>query len=107
MPPPMKLGPFETLYLYLRSRDPAIYSRLEVYGAFGKADFCQVSVNTEVNPYGERNLEREPNLPFDVMKPLKDEARNALRAKKLPLKPDLPKLIKEAKEKAAQEEDKP
>ena len=42
-----------------------------------------------------------------MIQPLTDAARAALREKKLPPKPDLQKLIKEVKEKAAQDEGKP
>jgi len=57
------------------------------------------------NPYGDRNLEQATDLPYEVTKQLTDEVKAAFRQNKRPVKPDLPKLIEEVKEKA--EKDKP
>ena len=94
-------------YLYLRSREPAIYTRVDIAAVVVAPDFVRLRFNSVTNPYGDRNLEGEPDLLYEVAGPLTDAARAALREKKLPPKPDLPKLIKEAKEKAAQSKAKP
>jgi len=92
-------------YLYLRSRNPAIYSRIELeYFVWKGGDTNQVlSINyqTWVNPYGERNLEYDADLnqEWRLADRLTEEAKAAHLKGKRPVKPDLPKLVKEAKEK--------
>ena len=104
--PPRERSLWKGCYLYVRSREPTIYSRLELTEVVVGADYAQVIVNVATNPYGDRNLEAEPDLPPELDLRLEKEAKAALRAKRLPPKPDLPKLIKEAKEQAEQEKGK-
>jgi hypothetical protein len=93
-------------YLFLRSRSPAIYSRIDLeYFPWKGSDTNQVfriRYKAWINPYGERNLEYESNLEgqWQLRKQLESEAKADLLKNKRPVKPDLPKLIKEAKEKA-------
>jgi hypothetical protein len=89
-------------YIYLRSRDPAIYTRFEIEFATVGDDFVRVSGNSSTNPYGERNLERATDLPYAVYNQLYDEIETAFRQNKRPIKPDLKKLINEAKGKTSQ-----
>lgn len=98
-------------HLYLRSRTPAIYSRLDLEHSTWKEsetnEGFRISYKAWINPYGERNLEYDTDLEKEwrLADRLEDEAKTAFRQNKRPTKPDLPKLIKEAKEKA--EKDKP
>jgi hypothetical protein len=89
-------------YIYLRSRDPAIYSRFEIrYAAVGD-DIVQIIGSSFTNPYGDRNLEQATDLPSAVDRQLSDEIYDAYRQNKRPIKPDLQKLINEAKGNSAQ-----
>jgi len=49
--------------------------------------------DTWTNPYGSRNLEYEPDLPFDLYEKLRKEATAALKSGKLPPEPNIPQLI--------------
>jgi hypothetical protein len=91
-----------TKYIYLRSRDPAIYSRFEIEFAAVGDDIVQIMGNSVTNPYGDRNLEQATDLPYAVDKQLSDEIRSAYKQNKRPAKPDLQKLINEAKGKTSQ-----
>lgn len=90
-------------YIYLRSRNPAIYSRIEIQYINANKEFFRLSGKSATNPYGDRNFEQVTDLPWEVAKQLTDEVRTAFRQNKRPEKPDLPKLLKEAKEKAEKE----
>ncbi|MBW7908808.1 MAG: hypothetical protein H3C50_07820 [Kiritimatiellae bacterium] len=92
--------PVKAKYVYLKSRDPAIFTRLEIEQINANKDFFRLSGKSVTNPYGDRNLEQATDLPYEVTKQLTDEAKTAFRQNKRPTKPDLPKLVKEAKEKA-------
>lgn len=97
-------GPVWPRYIYLRSRIPVIYTRIDLeYSIWKGSDTNQVlsiSYNVWVNPYGSRNLEYESDLAdyCQLCEHLEQTAKTALLQNKLPSKPDLPKLIKEAKE---------
>lgn len=93
--------PLKAKYVYLKSREPAIYTRLELDNCNAGKSFFRLNGEIAVtNPYGDRNLEQATDLPYEVTKQLTDEAKTAFRQNKRPQKPDLPKLVKEAKEKA-------
>lgn len=106
-------GPPWPQYLYLRSRTPAIYSRLDLeYFPWRGSDTSQaisISYKAWINPCGSRNLEYESDLAgqWQLRKQLEQEAKADLLRNKYPPKPDLPKLIKEAKEKAEKDKGKP
>lgn len=87
------------LYIYLESRDPAIYSRCEIEHINSNKEFFRLSGKAATNPYGDRNLETETDIPFEVAKQLQDDVKAAYRQGKRPKKPDLQKMIKEAKDK--------
>jgi len=97
--------PMKAKYVYLKSRDPAIYTRLEIEHINANRDFFRLSGKSVTNPYGERNLEQATDLPYEVIKQLTDEVKAAFRQNKRPSKPDLTKLVEDAREKA--EKDKP
>lgn len=97
----------KTKYLYLASRDPAIYTRMEITFIRADKELFRLSGNSVTNPYGDRNLEPATDLPWELTKQLTNEVKAAFRQDKRPAKPDLPKLIKEAKEKAEKDKAKP
>jgi hypothetical protein len=91
-PKPVKLP-----HIYLKSREPAIFTRIDIKSIHANKEFFRLSGESVTNPYGERNLEQATDLPWAVTKQLTDEVKAAFRADKRPAPPDLPKLIKEAK----------
>lgn len=93
--------PVKSKYIYLRSRNLPIYSRLELDDFNANEEFFRLNGRSVTNPYGERNLEQATDLPYEVIKKLTDEARAALRSNTYPAKADLPELIKAAKKKKA------
>jgi hypothetical protein len=92
--------PLAAKYIYLRSRNPTIYSRLEIEYCTVDKNFVRLRGRIVTNPYGERNLEQPIDLPYEVRKQLFDKVTTAFRHNGRPSKPDIPKPIKEAKEKA-------
>ena len=90
-------------YVYLRSREPSIYSRLELCECVIGKGFFRLEMMSVTNPYGDRNLELATDLPYEVTKQLTDEAKTSFRQNKRPSQPDLPRLMNEAKEKSARE----
>jgi len=100
----------QRFWLFIKSNEPTIYSMLDVVfdGTVSPANGIVPSIRFEtvVNPYGERNFEEETELDYTVRKQLETEARISLRESKRPSKPDLPELIKEAKEKAEKDKGK-
>jgi hypothetical protein len=99
-------GPPWPQHLYVRSRTPAIYSRLDLEHNIRKYsntnEDIQINFKAWINPYGERNLEYESDLTnhWELRKQLEKAAKSALGKNERPSKPDLPKLIQEAKDKA-------
>lgn len=91
--------PVKAKYVYLKSRNPAIYTRYEIVQVNANKEFFRLSGRSMTNPYGELNLEQATDLPYEVTKQLADEAKVAFHQNKRPLKPDLPKLINDAKDK--------
>lgn len=81
-----------TTYLYFTSRNPAVYSRMEIE-VNASAEMLFLSFKTWTNPYGSRNLENEPDLPADLLIKLLDEAEAALTSGKLPPEPNIPQMI--------------
>lgn len=98
--------PVKAKYIYLKSRDPAIYTRLEIEGIVVQKEFMYLDVHSLTNPYGDRNLEWAANLPYKVTAQLTREAETAFRHDKRPSPPDLQKLIREVKEQAKKEKNK-
>ncbi len=103
---PTDRKPVKAKYVYLKSRNQPVYMRLELNEFNANKTFFRLNGRSAIiNPYGDRNLEQATDLPYEVIKQLTDDVTTAFRQNKRPTKPDLPKLIKEAKEKA--EKDKP
>ncbi len=96
---PQDRKPVAAKYVYIKSRDPAIYTRLEIEHINANERFFRISGKSVTNPYGDRNLEQATDLPYEVTKQLTDETKTAFRQSKRPPKPDIRKLIKEAKDK--------
>lgn len=82
-------------YVYLKSRDPAIYTRLEIDYINANSEFFRLNCKAVTNPYGDRNLEAATDLPVEIKMQLMEEAQAAFRANQRPIRPDLPKLIQE------------
>jgi hypothetical protein len=74
-----------------------------------RPDSCVVSYESASNPYGARSL--EPNAELEPLWQLREQLTKEARAEimdgKRPNKADLPKLVKEAKEKAGKDKGKP
>lgn len=92
--------PVKAKYVYLKSRDPAIFTRFEIEHVSANKDFFRLSGKSVTNPYGDRNLEQATDLPYEVTKQLTDETKASFRQNKRPSKHELPKLVKEAQERA-------
>lgn len=83
------LGRVKTQYLYLKSRDPAIYTRVEIDYVNAGNDAFLLDGKSVTNPYGDRNLEPAVGLPYEVTKRLTDEVKDAFRQNTRPVRPDL------------------
>jgi hypothetical protein len=88
----MTAGERRETYLYFTSRDPAVYSRMEMI-LDADNERLRLRYDTWTNPYGSRNLEYEPDLPNKLRHVLRKEATKALTSGKLPPEPDIPAMI--------------
>lgn len=91
-------------HIYVKAREGQAYGRLDVMmNAFSNRVSHQSRVNVRIkslgNPYGDRNIEDEPDVPYDLRKRLIKQAEKDLKQGKRPKKPDLKALIKAEKEK--------
>ncbi len=82
-------------YIYLKSRSPEIYTRIELQYVNSRESFVRLSGSTVTNPYGERNFDAALDLPFHIEKQLKKDTEKAFLTDKRPVKPDLQKLFEE------------
>ena len=83
-------------YIYVKSRDPAIYTRIELQEF--NADLSFFCLNAEIavtNPYGDRSLEYLPDLPWEIYVKLDSEARMSLNKGELPKSPDIKALLED------------
>ena len=87
-------------YIYLKSRNPPIFTRIEIEQVNANKSFFRFSGKSVTNPYGDRNLEEAVDVPYEVARYLADEVKSAFSQNKRPTKPNLSMLIKEAKNKA-------
>lgn len=85
-----------TKYIYFTSRSPAVYTRMEL-DCKANPDRLTFSFGTWTNPYGSRNLELEPDLPWSLEGQLEKEAISALKNGTLPPKPDIPAMLSSGK----------
>lgn len=91
------------MYLYLRSREPFLYSRIKFNDNFHTSpDYFAFGGEAVTNPYGERVLDQATDLPFEVRHSLEEEVRESFRHKNRPPKPNLQKLVQEAEKKKPQ-----
>lgn len=98
-------------YLYLRSRSPAVYSRVLLeHDSWREPDTGEnfrIRYKAWVNPYAERNLEADERVTKNNWRTgdeLTEEAVQAIRSGRLPPKPDIGRRIRETNEKVAREE---
>jgi len=86
------------LVLVIKNANPACFSRVQLE-LRAEQEGVRCFYDTAVNPYGERNLEYATELEpyWQVRDRLGDEAVKALSEGRLAVKPDLKKLIEEAK----------
>lgn len=94
-------------YLYLRTRAPAVYSRFDMSYNL-RPDSCVVSYELASNPYGTHSLEPDAEIEplWQLRERLTKEARAEITAGKRLNKADLPKLVKEAKDKVEKDKGK-
>lgn len=81
-----------TKYIYFTSRNPAVYTRMELT-CHANPERLTFRFDTWTNPYGSRNLELEPDLPWSLEGQLESEAINALKIGTIPPEPDIPALL--------------
>ena len=102
-------GPPWPTYMYLRSRSPSIYSRVQLrqdtWWEPDRGEGFRLITESWVNPYGDRNLEYDSRLEtnWHVMDELRREAKAAIQAKRLPPKPDVSRRIKAMNERLENE----
>jgi len=97
----------KTNFVYLKSRSPAIFSRLEVFSVVVTDGFVRIRWKVTTNPYGDRVLDavdfppysQDPEIKriYALKKRLKSEAQAALREGRLPERPRIMALIEAAK----------
>lgn len=89
--------PLKIKYIYVKSRDPAIYTRIELQDYFNAnlRYFCLSTKITVTNPYGDRSLEYLPDLPWEIYVKLDSEARMSLNKGELPKSPDIKALLED------------
>lgn len=99
--------PLPAKYLYVRSRGyQTVYSRVELDEAirveWGPSPkdrtttelTCTLSAGpTYMNPYGERNLEEATELPWPVLRDIRNQAEEALHRGQRPTAPDLQERV--------------
>jgi len=102
-------GPPWPTYMYLRSRSPSIYSRVQLrqdtWREPDRGEGFRLITESWVNPYGDLNLEYDSRLEtnWHVMDELRREAKAAIQAKRLPPKPDVSRRIKAMNERLENE----
>ena len=95
----MKLREFilKNKYLYIKSREPAIYTRMKLKDASIDVEWVNVSTSIATNPFGERNLEFNDELPYDITEKCEESVTEAFLKGKLPKKPNIKKMMTEFK----------
>jgi len=91
-----------TACLIVQSAKPPIFTRIDLQIFPDKEVGCNVNYEITVNPYDERGFEYASEIGkyLDVRVRLHKQAVRALCQGQLPPKPDIPKLIQEAKDPA-------
>jgi hypothetical protein len=99
-------------YIYLKSRTPAIYSRIMIESKAWNDKHTGQNLrfwhDEWINPYGSRTFEYDgkPASVPTLTRILTEEAKAAIRAGKHPEYPDIPRRVKEQEEKEAAEKEK-
>jgi len=88
-------------FLYVKSRSPSVYSRVELTDIRATKEHVRIYGNTTTNPYGDRVLDAvdiplESTHRYRFEKRLKSEAQAALREGRLPERPKMMALIEAA-----------
>jgi len=97
----------EDHFLYVKSRTPSIYSRVEITDIRVTREHVRIYGSSTTNPYGDRVLDSvdfppystEPEIEriYQVGDRLEEEAKAALREGRLPPRPKIMALIEAAK----------
>jgi hypothetical protein len=90
----IKAGDRQRFFVYVRSRNPSVYSMLDLDVYSVHPEMIMASYSSALNPYGTKSLEFEPGLPAKARRSLRLEAEAALSEGRLPPLPDIPALLK-------------
>jgi len=86
--------------LVVRSRNPQIFTRLDVTYVNATEEFFRLSLDAYTNPYGDRSLDIDPRTEKDnfIRKKLIDDSKSAWQGGHPPVKPDFTNLLKNVNE---------
>ncbi len=86
--------------LVIRSRNPQIFTRLDVKHVMAKEDYLGLSFDRYTNPYGDGALDIDPRTDQDylIRKKLIEDSQKAWQEGRPPAKPDFPNLLKTVNE---------
>jgi hypothetical protein len=91
----------EDKYIYIKSRRPSIYTRLEIRSISATEEWVSLGIKKSfTNPYGDRNLEQIPdleNISSELHIKLVDEIRKSFSEGRLPEKPDIKLILEKIK----------
>jgi hypothetical protein len=83
-------------FLYIKSREPSIYSRIKFKDAAIDKESGTIDTSTAANPYGERNLEFYDDLPLEISDECSNIDKYFIKGK-LPPKANIKKMMTEFK----------
>ena len=83
-------------HIYLKSREPSIYSRFSITHSRADKDGFSFFCRAATNPYGERCLDEATGISGEDYIRLGKDVRQAFRAGRRPAKPDFKKMVEEA-----------
>jgi len=95
----------EKKFIYVSSRNGAIYTRLEIYSVGAMDASAWITAMSTTNPFGDPNLEPATDVPSGLIVQMRKEIRDSFRNDKRPTRPDLPRRIKTFEEKRAKEKE--
>lgn len=86
--------------LVIRSRNPQIFTRLDVKHVTAKEDYLGLSFDRYTNPYGDRALDIDPRVDQDysIRKKLIEDSQKAWQDGHPPAKPNFDDLLKNVNE---------
>jgi hypothetical protein len=84
-------------YVFFMRNKEGLYAKIEGYFSTMEPDHSLVrtDITSWLNPYGDRNLEADSDIPVEIWVQLEKEAKAAFRENKIPEKPNLQQLIGE------------